>query len=247
MLKYHNLISFGFGLLFLLVLQKFATPEPIFRFLVPAFLLFVVAVTFYNNWYLRKIGKYNFWVLLRAILLLLSGFGLFLIIPSESIRGLFLILTVFIITFLQMLLGNQAENILLNETLLIAFGLIFAFFGAYHYFPTNEPLFLAGIFFCSFLLSRSFYEFIPKPAQTKLVGALILGFFCSQLFWTLNFLPFHFSVLSALLFNIFYFCLILNYYHLFHILNFKKIQFHLLLILACDAAILLATPWRIVA
>jgi hypothetical protein len=47
------------------------------------------------------------------------------------------------------------------------------------------------------------------------------------------------------LFNIFYLCLILNYYHLFHLLNFKKIQFHLVLIAVCVLLVIFSTPWSI--
>lgn len=246
MLKYHKLIAFSFGLLFLLMLQKFATPEPVFRYLVPVFLLFTGGVSFYNRWYLKQTGKYNIWILIRPVLLLFSAFGIFLIIPSAAIRGLFLISAVFIITLFEIILGNQAENILLNETLVIAFGLFFTFFAAYHYFPAYQPVYLTGIFFGSSFLSRSFYEFLPKDAAIKLLASVALGFFSSQLFWALNFLPFHFSVLALLLFNAFYLCLILNYYYLFHILNFKKVQFHLFLILVCDAGVLLATPWKVI-
>ncbi len=245
MLKYHKLISLVWGLTFLIVLQTFSTPEPIFRFLIPAFIGYTALVTLYNVWYLKQIDKYNFWIILRPILLLLSGFGLFLIIPSDLLRGSFLIVSVGVIAFFEIILGNFAENFLLNETLLIAFGLFFLFFAFYHYLPNYQTYYLAGIFFGSALLTRSFYEFVPKSSRVKLIGAVTIGLFCSQLYWTLNFLQFHFSALSLILFNIFYFCLILNYYFLFHILNFKKIQFHLLLILICSVVVLISTPWQI--
>lgn len=245
MLKYHKLISFCIGLLFLIVLQKFATPLPVFRFLLPAFFIYTAAVMLYNRWYLKAIGKYNFWIALRPALLLASGFGLFLIIPNEFLRGLFLIITVLVITFFEIILGNFAENILLNETLIIAFGLFFYFFAANYYTPAYQPLYLLGTFLSSSILARSFYEFIPKNGRTKMIGAVAIGLFCAEFFWVLNFLQFHFSVLSVILFNLFYFCLIINYYFLFHVLNFKKIQFHLFLMAVCGLAVIAATPWKI--
>ena len=160
-------------------------------------------------------------------------------------RGSFLVVTVGVITFFEIILGNFAENLLLNETLLIAFGLFFYFFAAFHYLPVYEPYYLVGIFLSSALLTRSFYEFIPKSDKTKLIGAISIGLFCSELYWVLNFTQFHFSVLSLLLFNLFYFCLILNYYFLFHILSFKKIQFHLMLIVTCSLLTLIVTPWKV--
>lgn len=245
MLKYHKFISLLIGLLFLIVLQTFATPEPIFRFLVPAFIGYALLVTLYNKWYLKQIEKYSFWILVRPVLLLLAGFGLFLIIPSDFLRGLFLILTVFVIAFFELILGNFAENLLLNETLIIAFGLFIFFFALFHYLPGYQTYYLAGIFFSSSLLTRSFYEFTPKSERIKIIGAVTVGLFCSQIYWALNFLQFHFSVLSIVLFNIFYFILILNYYHLFHVLNFKKIQFHLILISLSSLLVVIVTPWQI--
>lgn len=244
-LKNHKLISFCVGLLFLLVVQKFASPVPVFRFLLPAFLVYLALAVFYNRWYLNKIQKYNFWALLLPELLMAAAFGIFLVIPSQNLRGLFLTTAVFIITISEIILGNMAENLMLNQTLIGAFGLFFAFFGAYYYTPNFEPMYLFGVFLGASLFARIFYESIPETAKTKLVGAMTMGLFCAELFWVLNFLHFHFSVLSLILFNIFYFCLILNYYHLFHNLNFKKIQFHLLLIAFCSLLVVLATPWNI--
>ena len=189
--------------------------------------------------------KYNIWILVRPGLLLAAGFGIFLVIPSETLRGLFLLLSVFVITFFEIVLGNFAENILLNETLFIAFGLFFGLSALYQYAPVYGTLCVAAVFIFSFLLSRSFYEFVPKNDAAKIIGSLALSLFCSELFWALNFLPLHFSVLSLILFNFFYFSLILNYYHLFHILNLKKLQFHLFLIVVCSALVVAATPWKI--
>jgi len=244
-LKHHKLISIGIGLMFLLVVQSFSAPEPIFRFLVPAFLFYLFLAAAYNRWYLKQIQKYNFWVLLLPELLMAAGFGIFLTTPSQNLRGLFLTATVVFVSLTEIILGNMSENLMLNQTLIIAFGLFFGFFGAYYYTPGFEPLYLIGVFLGAALLARVFYESVPRPEKTKLVGAVIIGLFCAELFWVLNFLHFHFSVLSLILFNAFYFCLILNYYHLFNNLNFKKVQFHLLLIVFCSLVAVLATPWNI--
>jgi hypothetical protein len=233
MLQRHKLISFCIGLVFLIVLQKFATPQPIFRFLLPAFLIYASAVFFYNRWYLKQIQKYSIWINLRFMLLLAAAFGLFLIIPTAGFRGMYLIVTVGLISLGEVMLGKEGENILLNEVLIIAFGLFLSFSAFYQYIPVFSALYAVGIFISSAILSRSFYELIPQTGNSKLVGSVVLGLFCSEIFWALNFLPFHFSVQGIFLFNIFYICLILNYYFQFHNLNLKKIQFHVLLILSC--------------
>ena len=245
MIKHHKIISFVIGLLFLAVMQEFGTPQPVFRFLLPAFIIYAGLATWYNRRYLLANNKYNFWVLIRPLLLLCAGFGLFLIIPSVGLRGIFLLVTVATITFVETILGNLAENIMLNETLLIAFGLFLACFAGYFYAPQYDPWYLAAVFLSGSLLARSFYELVPKPNKAKIIGAITIGLFCCELYWALNFLPLHFSALSLMLFNIFYLCLILNYYQLFQLLNFKKIQFHLFLIVICSLLVVFATPWSI--
>jgi hypothetical protein len=244
-LKYHKLISVCIGLLFLLVVQNFSVPVPIFRFLLPAVLCYLILVAAYNRWYLIQNKKYNFWALLLPELLIAAGFGAFLVIPSANLRGLFISAAVVFIALGEIVLGNMSENLMLNQALVIAFGLFFGFFGAYFYTPSYEIIYLIGVFLGAGLLARAFYESVPQPEKTKLIGAVAIGLFCAELFWVLNFLNFHFSVLSLILFNIFYFCLIMNYYHLFHNLNFKKVQFHLLLIAFCSFVVLLATPWSV--
>jgi hypothetical protein len=245
-LKQHKLISICIGLMFLLVVQNFSSPEPIFRFLLPAVLLYICLTAVYNRWYLKQTGKYNFWALLLPGILMAVALGVFLVIHSPNLRGLFLAATVIFIALAEIILGNMSENLMLNQTLIIAFGLFFGLFGAYYYTPSYQPLYLIGVFLGAGLLARVFYESVPQPDKIKIIGAIAIGLFCAELFWVLNFLQFHFSALSLILFNIFYFCLILNYYHLFHNLNLKKVKFHLLLIAFCSVLVALATPWAII-
>ena len=56
-LKHHKLISLCIGLGFLLSVQKFAVPEPIFRFLIPTFFLYILIAAAYNSWYLKQDPK----------------------------------------------------------------------------------------------------------------------------------------------------------------------------------------------
>jgi hypothetical protein len=261
--KYHKFISLAVGLLFAAILQVFSTPQPVFRILAPAFLAFCAAATYYNKRYLESLGKNNFWVLLRPVLLFLSGFGDFFLLPSGGFRAAFLISAVAVIFLVELALGNFSENLLINETLVIGFGFFTALTAFNQYFINGggftvfgRPLFgnlhfglqsfYLGLTFLSvLLLSRSFYEFLPQPPRVKWASAASLGLFCAEMFWALSFLPFHYSAQAVILFCVFYFCLILNYFHLFNALTLKKAQFHLfLIILACGIAVL-ATPWKI--
>lgn len=263
MFKHHKYIALVIGLLYVVVLQEFSVPQPVFRFLLPVFAVYLFAVGYYNARFLRWREKYNFWIALRPLLLFLSGFGILLLLPSATLRGFFLITAFFVISVVELTLGNFAENLLLNETLIIAFGFFVALTGFGQYFPrvgnltiwpllslklnfSLQPVYLALVFAASALLSRAFYQFIPQSSATKLVAAIILGLFCSELYWAISFLPLHYSAQAVILLSLFYFCLILNYYYLFHTLTIKKIQFHLILILLACGVVVLATPWRII-
>jgi hypothetical protein len=263
MIKYHNYISIAIGLLFMMVLQEFSLPQPVFRFIVPAVLIFSLAVAAYNYWYLKQLQKYNFWVLLRQFLMFLSAFCVFTLIPSSGFKGLFLVITVLLVALFEYALGSFVENMLINQTLITAFGFFVGLAAYSQYFPnfrlspvlgkfppvwqvSLQPIYVLAVFAVTLLLARSFYEFIPHSARVKMLNSLAIALFCTEAFWALTFLPFHYSALAVLLFNLFYFCLILNYYHLFQILNFKKIQFHLLLILLCSCLVLLITPWKVI-
>jgi hypothetical protein len=245
-IKYHKLISFGISLGFLIVVQRFATPVPVFRFLIPAFLILAGLASYYNRWYLKQINKYNFWRMLRPLLILLSAFGLFSIFPSESIRGVFLISAIFFITFSEILIGVNSENLVLVETLLTAFGQFFTLCALYIYAPTYGFYYVFAVFALSALLSRAYYDLIPQSANIKFITSLVIGLFCAEIFWALNFLPGYFSATAFLLFSIFYFCITINYYHFFQTLSFKKIQFHLLLIVFSSALVLISAPWSII-
>ena len=245
MVKYHKIISPCIGILALVVLQEYSAPQPIFRFLIPAFFIFICAVTAYNYLYLKAIGKYNLWVLVRPALMLCSYFGLFSIIPSLAFRGIFVIISVVPIALFEFLLGSYAENLLLIETLFIAFGFFLTVF-AYAQLPPYDWVLTIVTFGFVAALTRAFYQFVPKNDTTKNIAAIFMGLLCGELFWVLNFLPQHFSVLGLILFNFFYFCLIINYYYLLENLNYKKLQLHLALIVICNILIISVTPWRII-
>ncbi len=249
--RHHKLNSFVIGLMYLVLLQTFSTPQPVFRYLIFSLLIYSGAVLYYNSRYLKKIGKNNFWLALRPILLFWSGLGIFVLLPSPFLRALFLLLTVGIIFVFEMLLANYSENVMLSFSALTMFGFFIGIVGVGQYFPPLNSgliyfIYISLIFSSVYLVSRSFYEFAPQPKKIKNVAAVILGLFSGQIFWALSFLPFHFSVLAALLFNAMFFCLALNYYYYFQTITFKKIQFHLLLLILTSGAVLLSTPWRII-
>lgn len=246
MLNYHKIISFGLGLLFMVTLQIFSNPIPVFRFLLPAFLGVLAITFFYNRWYLRALNKYNLWVILRPALLQTSGFLMYLFLPDSFFRGIFLISTVILISLFEIMLANFSENLIINESLIIAFAFCFAFFGFLWWFPDFAYLYFFGIFASLLLLARCFYDFLPQNNSQKWLNALVVAFLSAQIFWAASYLPFHYSVMAILLLDFFYLILLLNYYYLFHTLTAKKIKFYLLLSVFSLAMVFMATPWTII-
>ena len=256
MQKYHKLISLLIGLLFLAVLQTFSRPTPVFRLLIAAFLIYLLAMGWYNKKYLQAAGQYSFWALLRPILLVAAGLGISFFLPSAGLRNIFLLATVILIFLFELFLGNFSENFLISEILIVAFGLFMTFAGLDFYFPglnsgtsrelAFQPFYTLGVAASVFLLSRSLYEYTPLNSVQKNLSAAVMGLFCGEVFWALSFLPLHFTVQAFLLLNFLYLCLMFHYYQIFNSLNLKKIYFHLGLFAACLGLVLLTTPWRVI-
>lgn len=176
-----------------------------------------------------------------------TAFSLFNIVPGDFFRGLLLLFVVALGWLFEYFLGSFAENIALNETLIIAFGMIMSLSAyALQYFPGFQTLWLILVFVGTFLLTRSFYDFAPESSSSKMIVSLTLALFCAEIFWALTFLPFHYSASGLMLFNVYYFCLILAYAYAFNTLNVRRFQFHLMLLIVCSAFIFLLTPWRII-
>ena len=246
MLNYHKIFSIGLGLLFMVVLQVFSTPQPIFRFLLPAFLGVLAITFFYNRWYLRQLGKYNFWIIIRPLLLETSGFFVYLLLFDSFSRGVMLVISVFLIAGFEIMLANFSESVMLNETLIAAFGFCFAFFGFLWWVPPLSYLYFAGLFLSLFLLARCFYDFLPQDGRAKWMNALTVSFLSIQVFWAASFLPFHYSALSILVLNFFYLALVLNYHNLFHTLTAQKVKFYFSLSIISLVVVFSATPWTII-
>ena len=244
-IRVHLVISAAIAILFLVVVQVFASPLPVFRFLVPAFLLFTGAVALYNRWYLRKQEQWNVWVWLRVPFFLLAWFGLFFLIPSGLGRGLFLLTSLPIIFFFESLTGNTGQQLGWNEFLLTCAALLLTLFGFSYYFMLPGVLYLLVVFLVISVLVRSSLELVPHPPLVKWVASLSIGLFATELFWAVSFLPLHYTALGIFTFNVLYVLWIIYYHYLYRTLTSKQVQFHLVLAVALALVMLVSTPWSI--
>lgn len=241
----HRVISAVIAILFLVVLQMFASPLPVFRFLVPAFLAYLIGISIYNRWYLRRSDIFNVWVWLRIPLFLCSWFGLFFLIPSGLGRGLFLLFSLPIIFFFESLVGNQGQQLGWNKFLLTCGALLISLFGFSYYFILPGVFYLLAVFVSVALLVRTSLELVPHDSLVKWIASLALGLFATELFWVVSFLPLHYTALAIFSFNVLYVLWIIYYHYLYKTLTWKQIQFHFILALALGAVMFLSTPWSI--
>lgn len=243
--RIHLIISAVIAILFLVITQIFASPLPVFRFLVPAYILYTLVVAGYNYWYLKKREQFNLWLWLRLPLFLLSWFGLFFVIPSGLGRGLFLLVSLPIITFFESLIGNTGQQLGWNEFLLTIAALLISLFGFSYYFMLPGVIYLLFVFLSVAIVVRSSLELVPHDPMVKWVAALALGLFTTELFWSISFLPLHFTALAVFTFNVLYVLWIIYYHYLYKTLTRTQIQFHLILALILAIVMFLSTPWSI--
>lgn len=243
--KYHKIISAVIAIGTIVVVQAFASPDPVFRYLIPALFVFIFGAQVYNYFYLREVGKFNVWKLVQIGLFFVAWFGVFVLLPNYLARGLYLIASLPVIFFVEMLLANFGEQILINQTLLTSFGLLAASWGTQYYYRLSESYVFMLEFVAIALLARASFEFIPHPDRLKTVSALALGLFVLQIHWALSFLPLHYSALAVISFSTFYAMWTLYHYALFNVLTAKRIQFYLLFALAAIIVVLSATPWKV--
>ncbi len=243
--RIHLIISAVIAILFLVVLQLFAAPLPVFRYLAPAFLVYLLMVAGYNRWYLRRQGQWNKWVWMRVLFFLLAWFGLFFLVPSGLGRGLFLLVSMPVIFFFESLVGNTGQQLGWNEFLLTCGALLLTLFGFSYYFILPGVLYLLIVFGTVSVLVRSSIELVPHPPLVRWVASLSLGLFATELFWAVSFLPLHYTALAIFTFNVLYVLWIIYYHYLYRTLTSKQIQFHLVLAIVLALVMLISTPWSI--
>ncbi|HEX3099482.1 MAG TPA: hypothetical protein VHQ41_00735, partial [Patescibacteria group bacterium] len=199
--RIHLIVSAVIAILFLVVTQIFASPLPVFRFLLPAFLAYVIAVAGYNRWYLTREGvELNVWLWLRLPIFLFTWFGLFFLVPSGLGRGMFLLISLPIIFFFESLVGNTGQQLGWNEFLLTLAALMLSLFGFSYYFQLPGVLYLLGVFLAVAVVVRSSLELVPHERIVKWLASLAIGLFATELFWAISFLPLHYSALAIFAF-----------------------------------------------
>lgn len=241
----HKIVSAFFAIAFGVIIYTLTSGDLVFRYLVPALFLYLLAMTFYNWRYLVKQEQYNIWLLIRIPLFVFIWFGLLFIIPFGFVRTVFLVISVPLIFMFETLVANKGQQLGWNLYLISLASLLLGLYGFHFYFPLSGLLYLALIFLGVSVLVRTSVDAVPHPSAVKWFASLVLGLFAAQIFWILQFLPLHFSVLSILSFIILYLLWAIYYHYLYQSLTRRQIQFNLLLVIIFSILILISSPWTI--
>lgn len=243
--KYHPVISAAVSIAFIVMLQTFAAPSPVFRFLLPAVLVFICLLQLYHWTYLKAINKFSKWQILSSALFYFGWFGVFMLLPNAGIRGVFLLLSLPVVYLLEFLISNHGEHLIHAKVLLTMLVLIYSLVGFQYYYQVSTTLILLLSFVTVYLIVQGSFELVPTANNNKLLISLCIALFLTEFFWALMFLPFHYSVIALALFNFFYVCWSLTYYYLFNKISRKRIQFHVGLALFLTIFLIFLTQWSL--
>ncbi len=241
----HKIISIILAIAFIVVVQWFAFPVPVFRYLIPLFVLYLAAVMLYNWRYLISQQSMNAWMLIRVPIFLLVWFGLLFVIPYGFMRALFLLVSIPLIFVFETLAANKGQQLGWNLFLVSLASLQLGLFGFNFYFPLHGLMYLFLQFAGMVVLVRTMIDAVPYNNNVKWLAGLILGLFSAELFWALQFLPLHFSVLAVVSFMVLYLLWAIYYHYLYRTLTAKQIQLNVFLVLFLSVLILLSSPWTI--
>src|SRR3989344_1247975 len=205
----HKLVSSILALLFLVIIQSL---NDVFRYLLAGMVIYLAIVMGYNYWYLKSRNFFTFWAWLRPLYFVGALSAAYLVIPETGMRGFFVIFGTIGIFLLELSLLSASEQVVFLETLFSYFAIVVAIFNFNFSLLPGTWLILILSFLATFLITRSSLEYIPQPNLKKNFFSWLVALCILEVSWSLLFLPLHFTILAAVLFNLFYLLWIVVYY-----------------------------------
>jgi hypothetical protein len=228
-----------------LCMYVLAVPTPVFRYIIPAFIILVVLIEVLTWRRLADDREGRGWIIARSVLFYSAWLAVFFLMPSSGLQLAFMLISAPVLFMAQQLVAFGGETVLITHTSLTAFGLLLMAASAEYYFHAGSVVLTAIVFVLLLILSRATFVFVPQTPQVRLVASLLVALLATQGYAAILFLPFHYSVLGFLSFLSFYLIWLMTYYWQYNVLTKQKIKFYGLFALILAAAVLLATPWRI--
>lgn len=227
------------------VVYLLSVPRPIYRFMIPAFVVLVVlAQVFYWSTQVELVGQRR-WAMVRSACFFLSWFCVFFVMPADF-RFLYVVASVPVLFLGQAFIFYAGETVLITHTMLSAIGVLMGAAAAEFYFKAGSTLLTLTVFGFELVLCLATYAFIPQSSKVRLLASLVVALLATEFYTATLFLPFHYTVLGFLSFLGFYVLWLLTYYWQFGVLTKRRVQFYLATALFLALLVLLATPWRIV-
>ena len=241
-----RLISLVAAIFLPLGVYVFSVPNPVFRFIIPFFVLGVLAVEGVSWVVLGKASEARRWVLVRSALFYTAWLCTFFLIPSANLLWWYMLGSVPVLYLGHSLVAYTGETVLISHTILTSFGILLAAAAGEYYFKAGSLLLTTLVFASLLLLARATYVFVPQQPAVRLSASLLVALFATECYAALLFLPFHYTVIGFLAFLAFYVIWLCAYYWQFNVLTAKKVQFYVALAFVLALAVLLVTPWQIV-
>ncbi len=238
----HKLASSIIALGFLALIQSYS---PVFRLVVPVMAAYIAAVGIYNSVYLKAHNFFTPWSWIRFLIFLAALTSIYFVLPDGFWRGAFLIASTGLIYFVESRLLVASEQIVFLQALISFFGLSLVIFALNFYFLPKNTITLVLLLLSAFAVSRASFDYIAVEAGKKNFYSLFIAFAVLELSWGLIFLPFYYSALAIIIFNIFYVLWVVIYHHLFNNLSRQKISFHVVFSAILVILTLVSTPWRV--
>lgn len=228
-----------------LVVYLLSVPRPIYRFMIPAFVV-LVGLTQVFSWsaHVEFAGQRR-WAMARSVCFFLSWFCVFFVVPAD-LRLWYMVLSVPILFIGQALVLYAGETVLVTHTILSSIGVLMGAAAAEFYFRAGSALLTLVVFGFELVLCMATYAFIPQSRKVQLLASLVVALLATEFYTATLFLPFHYTVLGFLSFLVFYVLWLLTYYWQFGVLVKRRVQFYVATVILLAVLVLLATPWRIV-
>lgn len=235
----HKRVSGLAALSFLIIIQA---AGGVFRYLFFLIALLTILLLAYNTWHLLRNKIFTIWNLVRMFFFIISLVSIYFIVPNDILKELFLLFSSLLFYFIELNIKVFSEQLIFLETLLSYFGFSLGIFALIFYFLTKSTFILLLICLGTYFISRSSLDYIPQSPQKKNFYALLISLAILEIGWSLLLLPFHFTALAVIMFNVFYVLWIIVYYHLFNNLSLKKVSFHVIFSSILIILTFLSTP-----
>lgn len=240
----HRVVSVVSAIVLPLVVYNMALPQPIFRFLVPVFIILVVGIEVLTWRTLKSLGEARVWAIVRSSLFYLSWGLLFFLMPSAFLQEVYIFSSIPVLYVGQQLVAYTGETVLITHTILTSFGIIMGVVAGEFYFHASGLVLSTVLFLAYFLLTRATYVFVPQSSVVRLIASILVALCAVEAYIAILYLPFHYTVVGFLSLLSFYLIWLFTYYWQFGVLTFARVKFYLLISLVFAVAILMATPWQ---